>query len=83
MENSVINEKEVNKGQLIIKLLKRKIECLMALKQYESAKTNWENIIELSKNIYKIPLEGNVFKKYMIIHTLYCVINIEILILLI
>jgi hypothetical protein len=79
LENSVINEKEVNKGQLIIKLLKRKIECLMALKQYENAKTNWENIIELSKNIYKIPLEGNVFKIYFIIHTLYSMINIDIL----
>lgn len=58
MENSDINEKEVHKDQLIMKLLKRKIECLMALKQYESAKTNWENVLELSKNIYKIPLEG-------------------------
>jgi len=58
LENSDINEKEVHKGQLIMKLLKRKIECLMALKQYKSAKTNWENVLELSINIYKIPLEG-------------------------
>lgn len=58
LENSEINEQDVHKGQLIVKLLKRKIECLMALKQFKIAKTNWENILEVSKNVYKIPLEG-------------------------
>jgi len=58
MENSDINEQGVHKGQLIVKLLKRKIECLMALKQFKTAKTNWEIILVLSKNVYKIPLEG-------------------------
>lgn len=67
LENSDIDEKEVHKGQLIMKLLKRKIECLMALKQYESAKTNWENVLELSKNIYKIPLEDQFIKKCKIL----------------
>ncbi|CAH1725534.1 SET and MYND domain-containing protein 4-like [Aphis gossypii] len=67
LENLDINEKEVHKGQLIMKLLKRKIECLMALKQYESAKTNWENVLELSKNIYKIPLEDKFIKKCKIL----------------
>lgn len=58
LENSDINEQEVNKGQLIVKLLKRKIECLMALKQFKTAKTNLENLLELSKNVYKILLDG-------------------------
>lgn len=58
LENSEINEQDVHKGQLIVKLLKRKIECFMALKQFKTAKTNWKNILELSKNVYKIPLEG-------------------------
>lgn len=58
MEHADIDEKEVNKGKLIVKLLKRKIECFMTLKQYKNAKTDWENIVELSKNVYKISLEG-------------------------
>ncbi|XP_015369170.1 PREDICTED: uncharacterized protein LOC107165455 [Diuraphis noxia] len=63
LENSDINEQEVNKGQLILKLLKREIECLIALKQFKTAKTNLENILELSKNVYKIPLEDQFIKK--------------------
>jgi len=58
IENSEINKQDFSKGHLIVKLLKRKIECLMALKQFKTAKTNWKNLLELSKNVYKIPLEG-------------------------
>ncbi|KAL4132470.1 hypothetical protein QTP88_009613 [Uroleucon formosanum] len=67
LENSEINEQDVHKGQLIVKLLKRKIECLMALKQFKIAKTNWENILEVSKNVYKIPLEDQFIKKYKVL----------------
>lgn len=73
IENSEINEQEFSKGHLIVKLLKRRIECLMAFKQFKTAKTNWENILELSKNVYKIPLPGQWYKKYFIIHTLFII----------
>ncbi|XP_060860952.1 SET and MYND domain-containing protein 4-like isoform X1 [Metopolophium dirhodum] len=63
LENVEINEQDFPKGQLIVKLLKRKIECLMALKQFKTAKTIWKDILELSKNVYKIPLGDQFIKK--------------------
>lgn len=59
LDNCDINDKEVNKGQLTVKLLKRKIECLLALNQYKKGKACLEDLLELSNNVYKIPLEGN------------------------
>lgn len=57
LENYNIKEKEINKSQLIVKLIKRKIVCLMALKQYKKAQTYWKNLLQLSKNNPKY-LEG-------------------------
>lgn len=62
LDDNNINEKEVNKGQLIVKLLKRKVECLIALEQYEKAQIYWDNLLELSKYVYKINLEGIIQK---------------------
>lgn len=61
LEDNNINEKEVFKGQLIVKLLKRKIECLIALKQYEKVQIYWDNLLEISNNVYKISLEGKIY----------------------
>lgn len=41
-----------------MKLLKRKVECLIALEQYENAQIYWDNLLELSKCVYKTKLEG-------------------------
>jgi len=66
-----MNDKEVNKGQLIVKLLKRKIECLIALNQYKKGQACWENLLELSNNVYKIPLEGIKYNQYFIIRQVH------------
>lgn len=60
LENSDTDFKkmEINKGQLIVKLLKRKIECLIALNQYEKAQVWWDKLLELSKNTYNITIES-------------------------
>lgn len=58
LENTNSSEKGVNKGQLIVKLMKRKIDCLIALKQYVEAQNFWENLMETSKDVYKITLDG-------------------------
>lgn len=57
LENYNINEKEINKSQLIVKLIKRKVVCLMALKQYKKAQTYWKDVLQFSKNDPKY-LEG-------------------------
>jgi len=60
LEHTKFKDREVNTSQLIVKLLKRKIECLMTLKQYKSAQICWENLLKLSKNVesIKVLLEG-------------------------
>lgn len=58
LENSDVNDTEVNKGDIIVKLLKRKITCLIALNQYKKGQPCWEYLLNLSKNVYKITLEG-------------------------
>lgn len=70
LENYNINEKEINKSQLIVKLIKRKILCLMALKQYKKAQTYWKNMLQLSKNDPKC-LEGT----NCVANILYYIIN--------
>lgn len=58
LENCNINEKELNKDQLIVKLLKRKIECLMSLKQYEKARNCRDNLLTFSKQVDTVSLDG-------------------------
>lgn len=41
-----------------MKLLKRKIVCLVALNQFKNGQTCLENLIELSNNVYKISLDS-------------------------
>lgn len=47
-----VDEAEVKKGQLVVKLLKRKIECLMVTNQFINAQICWEHLLELTKNVY-------------------------------
>lgn len=58
LENSNVTDKEVNKVDIIVKLLKRKIMCLISLNQYKKGQTCLEYLLNLSKNVYKISLEG-------------------------
>lgn len=41
-----------------MKLVKRKVECLIALKQYEKAQIHLDHLLESSKYVYKTNLEG-------------------------
>lgn len=58
LENTNSSEKGVDKNQLIVKLMKRKIDCLISLKQFVEAQNCWENLLKISKNDFKITLEG-------------------------
>jgi hypothetical protein len=58
LENTNSSEKGVDKNQLTVKLMKRKIDCLIALKQFVEAQNCWESLLKISKDDFKITLEG-------------------------
>lgn len=64
LENPNFEKKEINHYQLITKLMKRKIECLIALNQYIKAQTCWNKLLELSKNVSNITIESIKYIKY-------------------
>lgn len=71
LENCNIIEKELNKDQLIMKLLKRKTECLMSLKQYEKARNCRDNVLKFSKQVDTVSLDG----KYSVTNILSFIIS--------
>ncbi|VVC39982.1 Tetratricopeptide repeat,Zinc finger, MYND-type,Tetratricopeptide-like helical domain,SET domain [Cinara cedri] len=62
LENLDIPLKQITIRQIIVKLLKRKINCLIALKHYKKGRMCWDHLLAVPTNMFNASLEVE-FKK--------------------